>query len=467
MNSEFASAVLRLGTDPGDGRAVAAAIASLIDDRSARGIAAAVGRLITAGDLVVDTRLPTVRDLSKALGVSPTTVSEAWQSLAAVGAIDARGRQGTFVRQPVGPGAPRRYRRVTEGPGHFAIDLSTGTPDPALLPDLGPIVSRISRQSLTSSYVDHPVLPALEARLRDGWPFAAEQITVVDGAMDALDRIAQVIVRLGDVVVVEHPTFPPLLDLLDLLGAEIVSVDMDAEGVVVEQLREALTRSPSAIFLQPRAHNPTGITTSRRRAEAIADALRDSTAVIVEDDHSGDIACGALHSLGEWLPERTVHIRSYSKSHGPDLRLAAIGGHGDVVAAVANRRLLGPGWSSRILQSVLLEMIDDEPTIAAVAVARETYTQRRQAMVDLLTTAGVPTRGADGINLWVGVADERSALIGLAARGIGAAPGEPFMMRDDLPALRLTVGLIDGPIDVIAAAVVAAAGFQQQRTGQR
>ena len=94
--------------------------------------------MITAGSLPVGTRLPTVRELSRRLGVSPTTVSEAWRSLADVGAIEARGRNGTYVRPPTGPGGPRRYRRVTEGPGHFALDLSSGTPDPALLPDLGP-----------------------------------------------------------------------------------------------------------------------------------------------------------------------------------------------------------------------------------------------------------------------------------------------------------------------------------------
>ena len=61
-----------------------------------------------------------------------------------------------------------------------------------------------------------------------------------------------------------------------------------------------------------------------------------------------------------------MHIRSYSKSHGPDLRLAAVGGAGDVVDPVANRRLLGPGWSSRILQAVLVELLRD-PTTADVA----------------------------------------------------------------------------------------------------
>src|SRR5918992_5460955 len=111
--------------------------------------------MISAGSLPVGTRLPTVRELSRRLGVSPTTVSEAWRSLADVGAIEARGRNGTYVRAPTGPGGPRRYRRVTEGPGHFQLDLSSGTPDPALLPDLAPILSRVSGQTLTSNYLDH------------------------------------------------------------------------------------------------------------------------------------------------------------------------------------------------------------------------------------------------------------------------------------------------------------------------
>ncbi len=438
-----------------------------IEDRSARGIAAAVGRMITRGDLTIGTRLPTVRELSKSLGVSPTTVSEAWQTLTAVGAIDARGRQGTFVRQPTGPGSPRRYRRVTEGPGHFALDLSTGTPPSSLLPDLGPAVAKVSRQSLTSSYLDHPVLPQLEARLIDGWPFRAEALTVVDGAMDALDRVAQIVVRLGDRVVVEHPTFPPLLDLLDELGAEVIGVDLDDEGPIVAQFIAALHRQPVAVFLQPRAHNPTGVTTTAQRVALLAAALANTSAIVIEDDHSGDIATGALVSTGSWLPERTVHIRSYSKSHGPDLRLAAVGGAGDVVNAVANRRLLGPGWSSRILQAVLLEMLDDPATIATVAAAGAEYARRRQLVANVLESHGVGVTGSDGINLWMTVADERSALVTLAAQGIGAAPGEPFQVRDDSPHLRVTVGLIDSDHERIAGQLAVAAGESRSPRGHR
>jgi DNA-binding transcriptional MocR family regulator len=438
-----------------------------IEHRSARGIAASVGRMITRGDLAVGSRLPTVRELSKSLGVSPTTVSEAWQTLAAVGAIDARGRQGTFVRQPTGPGSPRRYRRVTEGPGHFALDLSTGTPPSSMLPDLGPLLAKVSRHSLTSSYLDHPVLPELESRLHDRWPFPPEALTVVDGAMDALDRVAQVVIRLGDRVIVEHPTFPPLLDLLDQLGAEVIGVDIDAEGPVVAQFIEALRHQPSAVFLQPRAHNPTGVTTTKRRMKALAGALANRDCIVIEDDHSGDIATGKLVSIGSWLPERTVHIRSYSKSHGPDLRLAAIGGAGDVVTSVANRRMLGPGWSSRILQAVLVEMLDDQATIRAVGAARDEYARRRRLVAAVLDDRGVDVTGSDGINLWMAVADERSALVTLAAQGIGAAPGQPFQVRNDAAHLRVTVGLIESAHQRIAHQLADAAGGTRSPRGHR
>ncbi|CAB4872695.1 unannotated protein [freshwater metagenome] len=445
-------------------------ISTAIDDRSARGIAAAIGRMITAGTLPVDSRLPTVRALSKTLRVSPTTVSEAWQTLAAVGAIEARGRLGTFVRQPVGPGSPQRYRRVTEGPGHFELDLSSGTPDPDLLPDLSRVVALVSRQSLTSSYLDQPVLPELDRILRDTWPFAAEDMTVVDGAMDALDRVAQVIVRLGDRVVVEHPCFPPVIDLLERLGAEVIGVDVDTEGISVEGLRAALALQPTAVFLQPRAQNPTGVTMTARRCAAISRLLATSTAIVVEDDHSGDIASGALFSVGSTLPSRTVHIRSFSKSHGPDLRLAAIGGAGDVVSAVANRRLLGPGWSSRILQAVLVALLQDPATAKSLRKARQEYTRRRRVVTDVLAERGVPFTGTDGINLWMRVDDERSALLTLAAQGIGAAPGKPFMVRDDDDSLRVTVGLLQGSDHEIAAVahrLADAAALSQDRFGVR
>jgi DNA-binding transcriptional MocR family regulator len=213
-----------------------------------------------------------------------------------------------------------------------------------------------------------------------------------------------------------------------------------------------------ALFLQPRAHNPTGVSMSARRARRLASILRTSAVLVVEDDHSGDIAVAPDVSLGRHLPSRTVHIRSYSKSHGPDLRLAAVGGAGDVVTAVADRRLLGPGWSSRLLQAVLVELLTDPASVATVGRARRTYRERRAAMVDALCSRGVATAGSDGINLWVEVRDERAAVVTLAAQGIGVAPGTPFLVdRLEHEHIRVTVGLVGGPVEPLADQLAAAA----------
>ncbi|GIF20464.1 DNA-binding transcriptional MocR family regulator [Actinoplanes tereljensis] len=446
-----------------------ALIAGAVDDRSARGIAAAVGRLVSAGSLPAGTRLPTVRDVARELGVSPTTVSEAWRSLARAGAIQTRGRSGTFVAMP---GGPRQGWRYAQMGAHAVVsqDLSTGVPDHDLLPDLTDALKRLGDGRLTAGYLDAPVLPELEAVLRERWPFRPERLTVVDGALDALDRVIAAVVRFGDHVIVENPAFPPLLDLLQTVGATVIGVPMDSSGMRPDRLHGVLVEHPAvAVFLQPRAHNPTGASLTSVRAAALARVLKEFPSVtVVEDDHVGDIASAAPVSLGAHLPDRTVHVASFSKSHGPDLRLAAIGGPAGVVAAVADRRHLGPGWSSRLLQAVLLDLLTDPIAAAQVADAREAYAARRTALLTRLHDRGVTATAGDGINLWMAVDDQQIALVSLAAQGIAVAPGAPFCVTPiDSDHLRVTAGLVADGYDELADALASAAILDSRGSGPR
>lgn len=430
----------------GAGDAAVVLVAGAVLDRSPKGIAAAVHRLIRAGKLETGDRLPTVRDLAKELGISPATVSEAWQALAAVGAIQARGRAGTFVRDTVEHTRPARYLGIGGAPLSEGLNLSTGTPDPALLPPLREALERVVARSgsWTTSYLDDPVLPELETILRGSWPFEPARLTVVDGALDGLSRVVDQVVRLGDRVAMENPGFPPLIDLLERSGAEIVPLALDDEGIVPASLVQALSVDPVAVFVQPRAQNPTGVSMTAERCRDLAAVLEGSRCLIVEDDHSGDIATGADVSLGQHLPERTVHIRSYSKSHGPDLRIAAVGGSADVVDPMVSRRMLGPGWTSRLLQAVLVELLTDPAAVAAVTRARSTYAVRSLAVRAGLAGEGVVSTKGDGINAWVQVVDERAALITLAAMGVRVSPGSPFMVTGSPSThVRVTTGVLD------------------------
>lgn len=434
-----------------------------LEDRTPRGIAAAVGRAVRSGELAAGDRLPTVRAVAADLGVSPATVSAAWSALRRAGLVEARGRAGTFV---LGAPAPRLSPRVAglRGPGRaddgVRLDLSRGTPDPALLPDLGPALRRVSERATTPGYQEEPVVPELRAHLARTWPHDVESITVVDGATDGVARVLEQVVSYGDRVVLETPGFPPFFDLVEALGAEVVPVALDGAGVRPASLRQALATRPAAVVLQPRAHNPTGVSTTPERAAALARVLRGASVVpwVVEDDHSGAVSTAPDVTLGRWLPDRVVHVRSFSKTHGPDLRIAALGGPADLVDGLVARRMLGPAWTSRMIQTVLLDLLTSARSMDEVAEARRQYFGRQRAVVAALAEHGVDLAQPDGVNLWLPVRDERAALLRLAADGIRAAAGSPFLAVGEPGAyVRVTSGLVPpGDAAVLAAALAAA-----------
>ena len=201
-------------------------VALAIEEPTPRGIAGAIARLITSGDLAPGDRLPTVRALAADLGVSPATVSHAWQTLSAAGLIVSRGRSGSTVRSAPREWLPLRYRGL-DGTADAQLDLSRGTPDPALLPSLGRALSRVSEHAQTTSYLLKPDIPELHDYLRESWPATVESLTVTNGALDAIDRALSHLVRYGDRVIVENPTFPPFFDLIEHYGLEPVPVDLD------------------------------------------------------------------------------------------------------------------------------------------------------------------------------------------------------------------------------------------------
>lgn len=433
-----------------------------IEDPTPRGIAGAFSRAIRAGELAPGDRLPTVRDVAAELGVSPATVSAAWQALRRTGLVVSRGRSGTFVRDTPTPWlSPRQRGLVGAGPDGLRLDLSRGTPDPTLLPDLGPALHRVSQRAGVLAYQEEPVLAELRDVLAGTWPYEAESITVVDGATDGVTRMLEQVVSYGDRVVLESPGFPPFFDLVEALGAEVVPVALDEEGVTPESLRRALDVRPVAVVLQPRAHNPTGISTTAPRAMQLVRVLlrrRDALPWIVEDDHSSGISVAPDVSLGSWLPERVVHVRSYSKSHGPDLRIAAMGGPSEIIDRIVARRMLGPAWTSRMVQTILLDLLTSSQSLDEVGEARRQYMARQRTLVAELEKLDVHVPVPDGINMWLPVLEERAARLHLSASGIRVAEGEPFVASGPTSFVRVTSGLVS-PDDApeVAAALAAAA----------
>lgn len=437
-----------------------------LDQPTARGLANAVSATIRDGQLAPGDRLPPIRTVAAELALSPTTVSSAWSLLARSGTVRTDGRRGTRVLDQ-GQAPAGRYQQALERQTEFTLDLSTGVPDAELLPSLAHALGSLTTAGTPDSYLDDPVLPGLSEALLAQWPYAAAELTIVDGAMDALDLIARTTLRFGDRVVVEHPCFPPLVDLLESVGAQLVPVPLDDEGLDLDALAEALQAPVSAVILQPRAQNPTGVTMTARRGKELAKLLAGTGILVIEDDSSHVDSGADVVSLGRWIPEHTAYVRSFSKSHGPDLRLAALSGPPELMRAISARRHLGQGWSSRLLQRILLSLLTDDAARASVADAAAEYARRRAAVVSELGRLGVEVAGTEGINIWVPVHDETAAVVRLARQGIGVTPGAPFtLLPEQSGHIRVTVGLAREDHAGLAAQIAAAARTGWARRGR-
>ena len=123
-------------------RSLISALEERLDAPTAKGLAQAVSRAIRDGELSAGDQLPPIRRLAEELMISPTTVSSAWQLLSRSGNIRSDGRRGTTVA-PTGRNGGERYSRALRHDSDVTLDLSTGVPDPALLPALAPVLARL------------------------------------------------------------------------------------------------------------------------------------------------------------------------------------------------------------------------------------------------------------------------------------------------------------------------------------
>lgn len=429
-------------------------LARLTDVRTAKGVAQAVSGMVSTGQLEAGSQLPTVRTVARHLGISPSTVSEAWQLLAGRGLIETAGRRGSFIRDRPPPQSQRRFRHVTGS--NLPLDLSTGYPDPDLLPDVRPLLARLAEGPAFTGYPDHEIDLALDDLLDGVLPPGRRWArTLVPDYLSALAELLPVVGGYGTPVVVARAHFAPDLDLIERFGQVPVPVPMDDEGPDLAGVTSALEQGAGVVMLQPSVHNPTGLVTSPGRLEQLARACASHGAWIIENDYFGGLAQQPVTTAASWS-ERTVHVRSFAKELHPDLRVCVVAGPDDLIERVRRRRA-GGGWVSRVNQDLLRLMLTSPETHIAVSRARKVYAGRRQLLLDELASHGVQLHSKEGFNLWVPVASERAALMSLAAHGISVAPGSAFVVDSALgDHIRLSVASLRTGGPTVAAHVATA-----------
>jgi DNA-binding transcriptional MocR family regulator len=320
-------------------------------------------------------------------------------------------------------------------------DLSSGNPDPELLPPLGDALARID--PVHKLYGGPTKLPALVAHAEAA--FAADglrgEIAVTGGALDAIERALETELRAGDRVVVEDPSWPRIGDLVHALGLVVEPVAVDAHGLDPDRLEDALLKGARAVITTPRGQNPFGSAVDPGRARDLRAVLKSHPDVLViEDDYVAGVA-GAPYEPVHEHDGRWAVVRSLSKVVGPDVRIAVVAGDALTISRIEGRQRLGPGWVSHLLQQLAALLLQDEATPRLLAHAERTYTERRDALVRALGELGIEAWGGSGLGVWVPLADEAAVVRELLVRGWAVSPGERYRFRS-APGIRVTTAAL-------------------------
>jgi DNA-binding transcriptional MocR family regulator len=388
-------------------------------------LAQALRSAILEGDIPAGARLPAERILAQALAVSRNTVVAAYDVLLEEELIKRQHGSGTWVQslplkktevfRPSSNGSlarsPLFETLLTET--RDQIDLSTGVPgalDGLALETFTLPEQELASRLATSGYapLGLPELRHAIARYFDqaGLPTSAEQILVTSGAQQAISLAATLYIQRGDTVLVENPTFFGALDTFHSLGARLLPVPVDQEGLRVDILQRALgTSLPRLLYLTPTFHNPTGTVLSQARRRIIASLAKEFALPVIEDNAFADLSLtgNAPLPIASFAPgEAILTLGSMNKLFWQGLRVGWIRAPETLITRLGRLKIIADLGTGSLTQAIALRLLKH---IEEVKAARRQQLQRQLDLATTLLREHLPgwtwTPPDGGFFLWV------------------------------------------------------------------
>ncbi len=437
-----------------------------------RQIEAQIRTLILEGRLPKGARLPSERILARHLGVNRTTVVNAYRELSADGLVKGRVGHGTIVLGPVPrqeeaeppAGMPlvwtglirsrvrglqslvvRRVADLASRPG--IISLATGVPEVTSSPylHLEQTVQKVITSGQRALLQDSPIAGLMPLRAELARRLAmkgcskpsASQVLILSGSQQGLYLVAQLLLEPGDAVLVESPTYLGALEVFRAIGARLIGVPVDSQGMHVKAAEQIMSRvNIRLIYTIPNFQNPTGSTMSAERRTALLALAQRFQVPILEDDLYGEL----FYDVSLPAPIRAadeggyvLYLGSLSPVLGPGFRLGWLVAPLAVIEPLTALRQAMDLHPGNFVQEVVYELLVSGSFDIHLEWVRRAYAARRDTMLAALeqympgTIRWQPPQG--GFYVWCSLErplSSRDLLEEAAEEGVVFVPGEAF-----------------------------------------
>jgi GntR family transcriptional regulator / MocR family aminotransferase len=371
---------------------------------------------ILAGHLRSGSRLPATRDLAEQYGLSRPTIVSAFEQLRSEGYVEGKVGSGTYVSQTLpeellqAPRAKsparaqgrkirlsayaRRLKPLAGAEYHPARAFRANQPALDAFPtDLwAQVAARRLRRVSTNLLAGGEALgyrPLREAvaeylNTSRGVKCSADQVLIISGVQEALDRTAHLLLNPGDPVWLEEPGYPGAASTFHAVGAKICAVPLDAEGLDLEAGRKRWP-APRLVYVTPAHQFPLGVTMSLGRRLSLLEWARRWRTIIFEDDYDSEYRYSgrpipALQGLDR--AGAVIFAGSFTDVLFPALRLGYMVVPADMVDIFAAAEAVSTHHPPLIDQAILCDFIREGHFARHVRRMRQLYAERLGVLVE-------------------------------------------------------------------------------------
>ncbi|MND18946.1 HTH-type transcriptional regulatory protein GabR [compost metagenome] len=358
-----------------------------------------ISQEILSGRLVQGTMLPGSRSLSKELGINRKTVQAVYEELEAQGWLVTRPRKGTFVADIL-PEKQLKIEPVNERKVNDKLTIqevalyphNDGVPDPRLIPY--ELFSRAYRHALIkitqNQYMGYgnpqgmiELRQALQKMLsmERFMSVAEDEICIVRGSQMGIFLASRALPNRQGVIVVEELYYPSAFKAFQSNGFQVVSVKLDEQGIVIEDLERILQEhSVAAIYTTPHHQYPTTVTMTMSRRLQLLELSKKWGFYVIEDDYDHEFHYDSrpmppLASLPH--SELVIHVGSLSKVFAPGIRLGYIVASQTIIQSITEDILLIDRQGNNITELALADLMQRGEIKRHIRKMKKIYQLRR------------------------------------------------------------------------------------------